>query len=217
MNVFMGFEFEARPEWRTIMGDPKKPANWKDDTYKSKIEELRLKQAEDASTHLAAGVVSRACAIVDNNTIITGTGVEVLSELCDGTHRLGVEPGHYYNVFGFETLDALRQLGWCLLAAGRRAPHWLWNSGLDFINWVTLVNLYTCSGARDIMSVDQMIAHWLQPDANKRTAAIIQRLRGSSGLKPEDGVITPAENMAAAALIIATHMGLVPEEVSAHD
>jgi len=136
------------------MGDPKKPGNWKQETYEEKLPELRAKQLEGASQHLIGGGVSRSAVaeVIKGKVIIQGglTGSQLLEALAD------VEEAE---IFSLETLDSLRLCGWERAAP---SPSWIWNSGLP--SKVTLVNLYSCSGAKTSgIAISAMLDYWV-PD-----------------------------------------------------
>lgn len=58
LHVALGFEFEPSHNWESIIPEPKKPSNWKQETFDAKKSELRSNQAAEASETPVAGKVS---------------------------------------------------------------------------------------------------------------------------------------------------------------
>ena len=187
MNIFLGFECSPKADWKEILGDPKKPANWKAETYESKKEELRTKQAETAAQNLMAGQVSQACVFLPEKAVCDVLpGVELLSYLKNITEGA---------VFGFNVLDRLRLCGWSA-QAGTKMPYWIWNTGAP--SSVLLVNLYSVSGAKgEGIELLKTLEHWV-PDLKANADKVLPA-------KPK----TLAEVSAAAAFTMASKMGLV--------
>ena len=48
LHVALGFEVVPAEQWRKIMPPPRKPANWKDETFQAKLPELMAAQETDA-------------------------------------------------------------------------------------------------------------------------------------------------------------------------
>ena len=48
LHVALGFEVVPARQWRKIMPPPRKPANWKDETFQAKLPELMAAQETDA-------------------------------------------------------------------------------------------------------------------------------------------------------------------------
>ena len=46
LHVALGFGVQASPNWRKVMPPPKKPANWKEETFQAKLPELMAGVAE---------------------------------------------------------------------------------------------------------------------------------------------------------------------------
>ena len=202
MNIFLGFEYSTKQGWEDIMGPPKKPSNWKDETYEKKLPELRAKQAAGAAEHLMAGRVSHACILkweggstLDVNEV---SGDGLVAWLLENVGAVKTAPT---TIFGFELLRSLRLCGWQVAAGHKpeddsvRVPYWIWNAGVD--SNVTLVNLYSASGAKsDGLSLADTISHWI-PDLEANAQHFIP--------KPE----SIAAQHAAAACAMANRMGLV--------
>ena len=69
--ICVGFEFEARDDWRDYVDPPEKPGNWKDETFQAKLPELWKKRELEAPEHLAAGRVKGvAVAVLDKAEIL---------------------------------------------------------------------------------------------------------------------------------------------------
>jgi len=149
MNVFIGAVQAAKSNWKDILGDPKKPGNWKQETYDQKKEELRTKQAEEAPVHLAAGYPVQMAIITDAGEVTVGTPQDILAKL---------ELLNPTRIFGFNTLEILRQAAW--YAADKiTVPPWVWNVSAE----PQLINLYSCSGAKhdSDLSLQQFITYWV--------------------------------------------------------
>lgn len=195
-DIFLGFEFKAADNWQEIIGPPKKPSNWKQETYEAKLPELQAKQAETAATHVAAGDAHRVCIAT------VGSGkTPIVSQVTDGVglmkwlvdEKIGEETDA--DVFGFELLDSLRLCGWSAASQGVVPPGWIWNSQFAPAEPVNLINLYSCSGAKGVMTAAEMIATWI-PDVQQNARDILKR-----------DAECDAELWAAAAVSISTMMG----------
>lgn len=201
-KIFLGFEYSPKPDWQELMPPPKKPSNWKQETYEDKLPELREKQKETAAQHLMAGSVNRACAImqVEDSQVVKladgVTGRELTKILAKEVHSGEAD---VYHIFGFETLESLRLCAWDPLSC---RPAWIWNTGIR--TPVTLINLYSCSGAKQAgISLTEMLDYWiaggLTSDGETNAAG---EIFGESNADV-------ATNMACAAYLIATYFGLI--------
>lgn len=59
LHAALGFELEANTNWESIIPPPKKPSNWKQETFDAKLAELRASQEKDAAETVVAGRVRR--------------------------------------------------------------------------------------------------------------------------------------------------------------
>ena len=220
MRIYIGTEQAAKSNWRELLGDPKKPANWKDETYQAKKPELELKQMAEAPSSLVGGycprialLVEKSPAVVDSIVILTTAmaGVQVtegpkaLLFTCDQTSVIGVlnrltdaAKGEAITVIGINTLDILRQIAWCAKDARITPPCWLWNAG-GVYDTATVVNLYSCSGAKSDtdLTPQQFMDMWTDEDT-------INGMRTAMGLTNA----LPAQLQALTVGLIAARMGL---------
>lgn len=58
LHVALGFGVQASPNWRKIMPPPRKPANWKEETFQAKLPELMDAQITDAPYYPLTGRVN---------------------------------------------------------------------------------------------------------------------------------------------------------------
>lgn len=180
MNVYMGVEQMVKNNWQQILGDPPKPGNWKDDTYQNKLPELRLKQMAEAPQHVAAGYCSRIAVIIPRTATLSVQAREKVTTRADGWLQfvgqvhdfllciddiVNINP-RPITIIGINTNDVLAQIGWSALDAGIPAPAWLWNTDQRAGNGISIVNLYSCSGAKHgtDMSVQAFLDYWTKND-----------------------------------------------------
>ena len=196
MNIFIGCEHSAKLDWEKHIGQPKKNANWKQETYEAKLPELIAKQEAKAPEHLAAGCVSQAAVLTQDGKAISYCAYNGL-QLLDALQSVG-NNGATYTVYGFDVLAALRQCGWYAhnAATSVRAPSWVWNAIPN--NNVNIVNLFSCSGAKNTdISLEQMIEYWV-PDLEANAKQVLP-----------SAPTCAADLLAAAAYTIAHAMGVV--------
>ena len=72
LHVALGFGVVAAPGWRKVMPPPKKPANWKEETFQAKLPELIEAQEADAPYYPLTAQVKTlwACPLVDGATAV---------------------------------------------------------------------------------------------------------------------------------------------------
>lgn len=220
MHIYLGVEHAAKADWQDILGDPKKPANWKDETYEARKSELQAKQAEEAPEHLMAGYCPRVSIIVDKSAAVQDGGGPLKIEGCtvhDSVHtymltgddhtiitalnRLVEQAkGEPVVIVGIETLDTLRQMAWSAAKDHTAVPGWMWNAG-GVYDTVDIVNLYSCSGAKQSTSLSaQGFLNYWTTDAGEAVKAIT----AAYGLKR----LTPAQEQAIQVSLTAARLGL---------
>ena len=136
MNIYVGFDHTIVDNWHEVVPPPKKPSNWKQETYEAKLDELRLKQMDGLPTHLAAGKITK---------VYIDTGKEQIEmaivDFMGYLLRISCA-----TVIGLEhTLHELRQCAWTAAAIVPAIPTWVWNSKLK--PDMEALSLMTISGA----------------------------------------------------------------------
>lgn len=190
INVYLGALQQPKPDWKDILGDPKKPANWKDDTYQQKKAELQMKQMEGAAQHLAAGMPFEVCFLMEVDEslkVIKGNSRAVLDAL---TAMINTSSGTLCQIIGIETLALLRQMAWTAAADGKGVPSWIWNTS----DVPKVINLYSSSGAKNDtdMPVESFIDYWLNMPCNN---ALILKVEANGAIQHAYNVYRVAKRM----------------------
>ena len=166
-NLYIGGIQRAKENWSQILGEPKKPGNWKEETYQQKKAELQEKQAKEAPRHLAAGYPSTLSVVDDKQQFFTGHADAVLLHI---NNQVLIDKDTYgehscVNIIGIDTLDLLRQAAWSF-SSNTEIPIWIWNASGNYNRYVHIINLHTCSGASgdSAISVRDFITYWLHED-----------------------------------------------------
>lgn len=187
MLWYVGFDLVARSNAIDILGDPKKPANWKEETFLAKLPELRVKRLADAAYDYRAGIVSRVALIepaeAPNASLapITHshlTPMEFINRVKTAIASLAETESGTLTLIGFDTMTRFKHILWCLERRIDFGLHfWLAHETLPLPRQDTsctsrlhCVNLLTLAGGD--CTRDQMAEHWLKFTASKWDAVI---------------------------------------------
>lgn len=156
MNVFAGFNYELAVDWRARVEPPVKPANWKEDTWKDKIEEAWLKKADP--TNVLSGRVETTYSydpVTDKTK--AGNAAGFIAGLVEASTKFAP-----VTLYGFGTFDALRLCLWECVAQNRFVAPWLWSSFEDRTHIqpdrLKIIDLYMLCGAK---GADVPLFKWL--------------------------------------------------------
>lgn len=156
LHVALGFEVVPAKNWRAIMPPPRKPANWKEETFQAKLPELMAAQETDAPHYPLTGRVSKLWACIVGDKVeaaevgATPTGLVAWCMKAGGITEVTSESVVFY---GVGLRRQLRKLAMQsprdtnaarLLIDGRDSP--------------TKVDLFSYCGVRDLFESAQALA-----------------------------------------------------------
>lgn len=156
LHVALGFEVVPAKNWRAIMPPPRKPANWKEETFQAKLPELTAAQETDATYYPLTGRVNKvwACAIGGKvEAVEAGASPTGLLAWCMKTGGITEVTSESVVFYGVGLRRQLRKLAMqsprdmnaaCLLVDGRDSP--------------TKVDLLSYCGVRDLFESAQALA-----------------------------------------------------------
>lgn len=149
MIACIGLASELRNDWKNIVGDPKKPANWKDETFAAKLEELREKQADTAIERLDAAVISDI-AILSEAGMSYHKPKTFIKCLDDNFLKGSI-------LYGFDVTFGLRHIAWTVEG---NVPAWMWEP--NAAGFAGVYNLYSLCGAKgENLSLDNTLKFWV--------------------------------------------------------
>jgi hypothetical protein len=182
--LILAFEQAARKDWQEHTEPPKKPSNWKQETYEAKLPELWVKKEEGAAQDLAAGEITKVAVRVhvpvqrDDDQLQLFEGGYPFVRWAVNDNSVGTSDDVDTWLIGINLLDSLRQCGWdsaqaraagntppSSIGAGdvlgtNRSERWLWNLP-SFLGTVTLFDPYSLSGAKSAgISIERWLGEW---------------------------------------------------------
>lgn len=153
-TLYVSLVSRPRKDWRDHIEPPKKAANWKQETFENKLEELWLKKEDGAADDLAAGeIVCTAVLPITGPIVQASNAQKFLASLpvMEGNEAL--------RIIGFDIGRKLKQVAWDLIQDGKPAPLWLWSADDEPVPGLIAVDLYRLSGAK---SAGIPIEGWLK-------------------------------------------------------
>jgi hypothetical protein len=157
LNVFAGFEFALRENWKSRVEAPVKPGNWKPETWKEKEAEAWEKKADP--TVVTSGRVVRTFAFDHETGVVTeGDARGFITALSESVRKYGD-----VRLYGFRTFEAMRLMLWEAVEKGVKTEPWMWSSFEDRTHMdlakLHITDLYMLSGAK---GADIPVTKWLE-------------------------------------------------------
>jgi hypothetical protein len=151
INLFVGFEYAIKRDGSQWLGEVRKPANWKQETFEAKRAEMEAKRLSEAHMHLAAGMVTNIASFDGGDLVAVHSPKQFIDTLKASTP---------VTIYGFNVHTAIKLLAW--QCHGDEIPGWLWGP-YENSSKLNIVDLYSLSGARgEGMSMPDTIRYWVR-------------------------------------------------------